>query len=198
MLRGAGRRGRHPRGRAGNKAPCAARAGRGLQPPQPRGAGQGARACSPLLAGRVCSPPGGAGRALCAAFAAPCPGGAGAASPGPRRGSGCAETTPPWLPAAPPCPRPGEGHLGRLPGGGEGGAGRGLCCRQEKGCPSPIRTPPCQPRVCSGSMPPPPPPPSRKKPLPPHPHTPAQPGWPSSVFGSTQNGFGEDLWDSLG
>lgn len=199
MLRASRPRGRHLRGRAGNKGLCAARAGPGAAAPRPA-CGAESRALQPPprrcgAAARL----GGAGSLCClrllrapAVREPPRPDPAAAAR------SGCGRRHPPWLPVTSPCPRPGEGHLAGLPGGWEGAGSRAVLHAEGVSSASAVRihTPPCQPRVCSGLMPP------REKPLPSlccrtSIYLPSQAGQ-ALPFESTLNGFGEDLWNSLG
>lgn len=182
----------------GRRAPC--RPGRGLRSPLARRCGAGSRGLqAPLLGGAGLQPPLGALFVL--PFAAPCPGGAGAASLGPRRGrqKRLREATPALAPCHLPVSPPGREAPGRAAWGQRERGWEEGCAARRRGVQAlavPIHTPPCQSlgvlRIDA---------PQRKAtamPLPPHPITPTQPGWPRSVFGRTQSGFGEDLWDSLG
>lgn len=147
----------------------------------------------------VCSPPWRGGLFVLPS-AAPCPSGAGAASPGPRSGSQerLREATPTLAPCHLPVFPSGRGAPGRA-GWGLGRSREQDCAARRRGlqprlsASTPLHA---SPWVCSGLMPP------REKPLPSlchrisiYPHSQAGQALP---FESTLNGFRQDLWNSLG
>lgn len=185
-----------PPGQCGqDKELCAARAvppGRGLQLPPPGGAGQAAgvyKPPPPRRCGFAAAPLAVRAGLFVLLFTAPCPGGAGPTPLGPRRGrrERLREATPALAHCHLPLSPPGPGRE-RLGGSWE----EGCAAHRKKGVQASAVPHPHPSMPAPGLMPP------REKQLPPRPIMPTQPGWPRSAFGRTQNGFGEDLWDSLG